>query len=87
MKPKAVKVELNRVTPNGSSGTGYDEPCNFKIYLDNGEVLKRTIYDWYRPYGETINSIKEMCIAIPASNLLEVMDMALDAWKADVSLD
>ena len=87
MIPKVIEVRFKeRITPNMSSGTGYDEPSTYEVILDNGEVQEETLYDWYRPYEKTAKDIKDICYGMPIMNPGEAFMMFLECWKKQVGI-
>lgn len=85
--PKVTKVQYKRtIVPNASCGTGYDEPSIYSLTLDNGEVVEKTLYDWYRPYSETSKQIKDICYSMPILNPSDAFTMFLECWKEHLGI-
>lgn len=87
MIPKVIEVRYKEtIVPNMSCGTGYDEPSIYEVVLDNGEVLEKTLYDWYRPYEDTARNIKDICYGMPIMNPSDAFAMFLDCWKKHLGI-
>lgn len=86
--PKTIKVKFKeRIVPNSSCGTGYDEPSIYEIILDTGKSISVTLHDWYRPYESTSKEIRRICYEeVPVMNPADTFDMFLTCWKEQLGI-
>ena len=81
---KVVKIEkLERIVPNGGSGTGYSEYVKFRVHFEDKTYKDVMISDWYN-HDQWPQFVKKLNQSINFSviyNWSEAYDMFMTALK------
>ena len=75
--------KLERIVPNGSSGTGYSQYVKFRVHFEDKTYEDVTISDWYNydQWSQFQKELNRLNTFINIDNWTEVYDMFMTALR------